>query len=80
LTIKYIPHALERMKERGISRELVEEALQSPDDTTEGYIGRKVAQKRIDGKLIRVIYEEIENDIVVITAYVTSKIKKYGGE
>ena len=41
LTVKYIPHALERMKERVISKELVEKALRSPDDTIEGYVGRK---------------------------------------
>lgn len=80
MAIKYIPHALERMKERGISRELVEEVLLSPDNTLEGYFGRKVAQKRINGKLIRVVYEEKEDEVLVITAYITSKIRKYGGE
>ncbi|AHF81385.1 DUF4258 domain-containing protein [Thermococcus paralvinellae] len=55
--IVFIPHALERMKERGISETLVVEALTNPDEAIEGYFGRKVAQKVIDGKLIRVIYE-----------------------
>ena len=79
MAVKYIPHALERMNERGISRELVEEVLQSPDSINDGYLGRKVTQKRINGRLIRVVYETVDNDVVVITAYVTSKVKKYGG-
>ncbi|WP_048150730.1 DUF4258 domain-containing protein [Palaeococcus ferrophilus] len=79
LAIKYIPHALERMRERGIRRELIEEAIESPDSVTEGYLGRKVAQKRLNGKVIRVIYEEEDEDVVVVTAYVTSKVRKYGG-
>ena len=52
MAAKYIPHALERMNERGISRELLEEVLQSPDSINDGYLGRKVAQKRINGRLI----------------------------
>ncbi|WP_457754600.1 DUF4258 domain-containing protein [Thermococcus sp.] len=75
--VVFIPHALERMNERGISKELVVETLTNPDKVGEGYLGRKVAQKNMDGKLIRVIYEEHEDKIIVITAYITSKIDKY---
>ncbi len=75
--VVFIPHALERVNERGISKELVIEALTNPDKVGEGYLGRKVAQKNMDGKLIRVIYEEHEDKIIVITAYITSKIDKY---
>jgi len=80
MEIRFIPHALQRLEERGIPRELVEEAVKNPDEVRDGYCGRKVAQKRLNGKLIRVIFEEEEGDVVVITAYVTSKIRKYGGE
>ncbi|MBO8175060.1 MAG: DUF4258 domain-containing protein [Thermococcus sp.] len=75
--ILFIPHALERMNERGISKDLVIGALTNPDKVEEGHFGRKVAQKNIDGKLIRVIYEEHEDEIIVITAYITSKVDKY---
>ena len=34
-------------------------------------------QKKINGKLIRVFYRKENEDIVLITAYITSKIKKY---
>ncbi len=33
----------------------------------------------INGKFIRVVYEEKEKDVLAITAYITSKIRKYGG-
>ncbi|WP_297510651.1 DUF4258 domain-containing protein [Thermococcus sp.] len=81
MEIRFIPHALERLRERRIPKELIEETLSSPDTVLEGYCGRRVAQKHLNGKLIRVIYEE-ETDgvLVVITAYVTSKVKKHGGE
>ena len=77
--IVFISHALERIKERGISKDLVIEALTNPDKVEEGYFGRKVAQKVVDEKLIRVIYEEHEDEIIVITAYITSKVDKYLG-
>ena len=82
MDIQFIPHALERMKERGISKEMVKETILNPDSVSEGYSGRKVAQKRLNGKMIRVIYEETHGGvIVVITAYITSKLRKYeGGE
>ncbi|ASJ11585.1 DUF4258 domain-containing protein [Thermococcus thioreducens] len=82
MEIRFIPHALERIEERGLSKELVDEAISNPDSVSGGYFGRKVAQKRLNGKLIRVIYEETSDGvIVVITAYITSKVRKYeGGE
>ncbi|NJE62116.1 DUF4258 domain-containing protein [Thermococcus sp. 21S7] len=80
MEIRFIPHALERIEERGIPGELVEEAILNPDSVLKGYSGRKVAQKRLNGKMIRVIYEEALNGVVVvITAYITSKVRKYGG-
>jgi len=38
---------------------------------------RKIAQRFIDGKLIRIVYEEEPEKIIVVTAYKTSKINKY---
>ncbi|WP_297549380.1 DUF4258 domain-containing protein [Thermococcus sp.] len=38
-------HALERIKERGIYRELVEDVLLSPDIILEGHLGRKWHKK-----------------------------------
>lgn len=54
MEIIFIEHALERMKERRISKELVINAIRNPDRVDHGYGGRKVAQKCINGKLLRV--------------------------
>ncbi len=65
------------MKERGITKEEVVKAINEPDYAGKGYGGREVAQKLIDGKLLRVIYEKQGEEITVITAYITSKVEKY---
>lgn len=77
MKIKFIEHALERMKERGITKDEVINAINEPDYVGKGYGNREVAQKLIDGKLLRVIYEKHGDEIVVITAYKTSKVEKY---
>ena len=56
-----IPLALKKIEQRKISKEWVEETLNSPDQIVEGYAGRKIRQKKymIDGKemLLRVIID-----------------------
>lgn len=77
MKIKFIEHALERIKERGITKDEVIDAISEPDYVGKGYGGREVAQKLTDGKLLRVIYEKHGDEIIVITAYKTSKVEKY---
>ncbi len=77
MKIKFIEHALERMKERGITEDEVINAISEPDYVGKGYGDREVAQKLINGKLLRVIYEKHGDEIIVITAYKTSKVEKY---
>lgn len=73
----FVPHALERMNERGINKEEVIAALSYPDDIDLTDENRKIAQRFIEGKLLRVVYEEKEDTIIVITVYRTSKYNKY---
>ena len=63
----------------------MKETIDVPDQTLDGYGGRKVAQKKymIEQKeyLLRVIYEEKKGEInVVITGYLTSHIERYWKE
>ncbi len=76
--VKFSEHALQRLKRRKIPIELVEEVFKSPDEVVMGKHGRKIHQKLVGDKLIRVV---VEND-VIITVYSTSKISKYlhGGD
>jgi hypothetical protein len=69
-------HAIDRLRGRGISEEIVKEVLTDPDRIDLGD-ERPVAQKLVNGKLIRVIYEEERDAIVVVSAYRTSKVAKY---
>jgi len=75
--IIFIQHALDRLKERGISKELVIETIRNPDGVDPEIANRKIAYKLIEGKLIRIAYDEEEESIVVISAYSTSKVRKY---
>ncbi len=77
MNIRYTLHALERMCQRGIERGLVEECLRKPDK--EECLSSNVYKcvKRINEKVIVVIYKQEDNTIVIITAYISSKIHKY---
>jgi hypothetical protein len=53
-----------------VSKRQVSEALRRPDKVEEGFRGRKVAQRRISEKhVLRVVYEEGEKQIGVVTFY-----------
>jgi len=71
------PRASDRLKEGGISPEAVEETIGNPDHLDFEDERRRVAQKLMGGKLLRVICEDEKDAIVVISAYSTSKIQKY---
>ena len=70
---RWTQHILIQLKERGIQKDLVETTLESPDKKIKGKKNRMIYQKIIFGKLLRVI---TEGDLL-ITVYMTDKIKKY---
>jgi hypothetical protein len=70
---KETDHFLLQLRERAIARETVDSALESPDTIVDGPRGRRVYQKRLGDNLIRVVVE----GNVLITVYVTSKVRKY---
>ena len=79
--IEIIPLARRKMVRRGIPESWVGEALRSPGQIVEGHGGRLVAhrRRRVRGKekLLRVVFEETQDKYVVITAYLTTDIKRY---
>ena len=79
--IEIIPLARKKIEKRGIPEAWVSEALRNADQVVEGHGGRSVAQQRRRmrrrEKLLRVVFEETEDKYVVITAYLTSDIKRY---
>jgi len=80
--IRFTPYAETRIEERSLARKLVEDIATDPDQLlNEG--NRQVAQRRYTDAtrsreyLVRVIYEEVGDDKLIITAYQTSKVEKY---
>ena len=53
----YTEHAKENITERKLSKEAIEEVVKNPEKVTEGKFGRKIAQKNLGKKLLRVVYE-----------------------
>ena len=79
--IEIIPLAKRKLTRRGIPEAWIREALRNADQVVDGHGGRSVAQQRRTigrrEKLLRVVYEETEDKYVVITAYLTSDIRRY---
>ncbi len=76
--IVFTRHALERMKQRGITQKEVEEALldtsaSEPANDSETI----VAQSLLCGRILRVHFRIVDGDRLVVTAYWTSKVRKY---
>jgi hypothetical protein len=73
MKLRFTLHAEEkllRLTKAGISRKKVMEILQSPERILAGYSGRKIAQGALTNDLmLRVVYEETEGGILVITMY-----------
>lgn len=81
MKIEVIPIAQRKIKRRGIPEEWIKETILIPDQRLRGYSNRMVAQrmyKRGDkDMLLRIIYEEKNNEVIVISSYLTSQIKRY---
>ena len=83
MKIILLAHLKFQAKEREINLELIEDTLLKPEQIVPDLKGLRVAQKKyFDHKkskeyLVRVIFKESESSRIGITAYKTSKIKKY---
>lgn len=70
---QWLDHIKDQMDERGITSEIVEDALANPDAVVQGKKSRVIYQKLVMDKLLRVVTEGNK----LITVYLTSKIRKY---
>ena len=75
-TITFLPHAQEQMALRGISAEDVAQTIVSPDQSRVGRFGRIIAERDFGARVLRVVYNEGQEEAVVITAV---PIRKIGG-
>ncbi len=79
---RYSTHAREEMARRGISVVIADGVLQQPEQIVLERAPRKAYQSRVEmggGKsfLVRLIVDDSVTPAVVVTAYRTTKIKKY---
>ena len=77
MDLRITKHARERMEKYGISESLVHDAMDDPDSIVEGHSGRKISQKKLNGYVLRVIFEE-EKDINVIVTVYKARSERYG--
>ncbi|MBU1147680.1 MAG: DUF4258 domain-containing protein [Candidatus Omnitrophica bacterium] len=79
--IDIIPLALKKIELRKIPVEWIKETLNLPEQTVDGYSGRKVRQRKYNQEgremLLRVIVDEEKDKFIVITAYLTSQVSRY---
>lgn len=71
--VEFTLHAgdkLTRLTKIGVTKERVFEIIENPEKVVKGYYGRKIAQGLFSEDLIlRIVYEEREEEIMVITVY-----------
>lgn len=61
---------LKRLMKIGVTKEKVLKIIENPGKVVNGYYGRKIAQGLLSEDLIlRIVYEESEGEIVVVTIY-----------
>ena len=69
MEIKILHHAKQRMQAYNVEEGMVRETLRNPDREVPGHGGRRIAQKKLDGYVLRVVYEKQNHTKVVVTVY-----------
>jgi uncharacterized protein DUF4258 len=83
--IRWTPHVRKKMASREISEAEVEQTIRQPAAVVEGRPPRRIFMRRYFDELLqtemllRVVVEETEAEIALVTLYKTSKFKKYEG-
>lgn len=76
MIINYSTHSLVRIRERGLSKEMVGKVISNPDRLV--HIEElKKAFKQFDDSVGVVVYKEINNIPFIITAYRSTDTKRY---
>lgn len=65
--IYYTQHARQRMILRGITEEMVEDALLKPDNVGLGYQGKSLIFKRFNKGIIKVVFIKKKNSKVIVS-------------
>ncbi len=73
MKITYTYHARQRMAQRGISEAEVVETLEAPDDILQGDEQEEIAVKQFSTREVRVVYEEMGGEAVVVYTVMQKK-------
>lgn len=76
MNLRITGHAKKRMKKYDLSRSLVVKTMKDTDSVVDGHSGRKIAQKKLNGYVLRVIYEQEKGINVIVTIY-KAKSERY---
>jgi hypothetical protein len=77
------PHALDNLIEREVDRSEAEATLARPDFVVDDPPGRQILMRRyLDSvlrqeMLLRIVVEDTTDELIVVTVYKTSQIKRY---
>ena len=74
--LHFLPHAQAQMRDRNVSVREVMETIMAPDSLRTGRFGRLIAERDFGTYVLRVVYNEGQDEYVIITAI---PIRKRGG-
>ena len=83
--IRWTAHARKKVAAREVSMAEIEQTIARPDSIVSGHPPRRIFMRRYfddvlqSEMLLRVVVEETDAEMAVITLYKTSKFKKYEG-
>ena len=83
--IRWTAHARKKVAAREVSMAEIEQTIARPDSIVSGHPPRRIFMRRYfddvlqSEMLLRVVVEETDAEMAVITLYRTSKFKKYEG-
>ncbi len=83
--IRWTPHARKKIASREVSEVEVEQTIARPDSIVPGRPPRRIFMRRYFDEvlqtqmLLRVVIEETDTEMAVVTLYKTSKFGKYEG-
>jgi hypothetical protein len=83
--IRWSAHARKEAAKREVQKNEVEQTIARPDSIVPGQLRRQIFMRRffdairVTEMLLRVVVEEADTELTVVTLYKTSKFAKYEG-
>lgn len=69
MLIEFSQHALDQLRERGISKLMVVETVRHPDEVLDSFRGRQLFRRAYNGLMLEVVVVREDNRHVIVTEY-----------